>query len=183
MSSHPPLALIASVARNNRIGAGGGLVWKEPADQRWFRQQTMGCPVVMGRKTWDSLPTRFRPLPGRRNIVVTRQSGWAAEGAEAVHTLGAALALARSQPANRIFVIGGATLYAAALALADELVLTEIDADLPGDTSFPIWDRSDFQETRREAHHSDGPPACGYAFVFYQRVLPTTTATALTTQR
>ena len=167
-----PLALIASVARNGRIGAAGGLVWREPADQRWFRQQTLGCPVVMGRKTWDSLPARFRPLPGRRNIVVTRQAGWAADGAEVAHTLDAALALARSQPATRIFVIGGAALYAAALPLADELVLTEIDADLPGDTSFPTWRRSDFAETRREAHHSDGPPACHYAFVFYQRQQP-----------
>ncbi len=172
LPSTPPVSLIASVARNGRIGVAGGLVWREPADQRWFRQQTLGCPVVMGRKTWDSLPVRFRPLPGRRNIVVTRQPGWAADGAEVAHTLDAALALARNQAASRIFVIGGATLYAAALPLADELVLTEIDADLPGDTSFPTWNRSDFAETRREAHRSDGPPACDYAFVFYQRQQP-----------
>ena len=164
-----PLALIASVARNGSIGNGGQLAWIEPADQRWFRQQTMGCPVIMGRKTWDSLPARFKPLPGRRNIVVSRTPGWADNGAEVAHSLDDAIRLARNRPAPRIFVIGGGQLYNAALPLADELVLTEIDADLPGDTQFPAWDRSAFIETARQAHRSDGPPACNYAFVTYQR--------------
>jgi len=168
-----PLALIASVARNGSIGVGGGLVWDEPADKRWFRQQTMGCPVVMGRKTWDSLPPRFRPLPGRANIVVSRQPGWQADGAEVATSLDAALALARrhagASGAARIFVIGGGQLYVDALPLADELVLTEIDADLPGDTRFPAWDRAAFAERSRETHRSAGPTACSFAFVTYQR--------------
>ena len=168
-----PLALIASVARNGSIGQGTELVWHEPQDKRWFRRQTMGCPVIMGRKTWDSLPARFRPLPGRANIVVTRQTGWASAGAQVVPSLAQALTLARAaasqSAAKRIFVIGGAQLYAEALPLADVLLLTEIDADLPGDTCFPAWRRSDFSETARETQHSDGPPACGFAFVTYQR--------------
>ena len=164
-----PLALIASVARNGSIGQGGQLAWFEADDQRWFRRQTMGCPVIMGRKTWQSLPARFKPLPGRRNIVVSRTPGWADNGAEVAHSLDNAIRLARNRPAPRIFVIGGGQLYAAALPLADELVLTEIDADLPGDTQFPAWDRSAFIETARQAHRSDGPPACNYAFVTYQR--------------
>ena len=168
-----PLALIASVARNGSIGQGSELVWREPEDRRWFRRQTMGCPVLMGRKTWDSLPARFRPLPGRANIVVTRQPGWAASGAQVAHTLMDALALARSaarqSAAPRIFVIGGGQLYAQALPLADQLLLTEIDADLPGDTSFPAWPPQQFREVARESHRSDGPPACAYAFVTYQR--------------
>jgi dihydrofolate reductase len=82
MPNRPRLALIAAVARNRVIGRGGELVWRESADQQHFRRVTMGCPVIMGRKTWDSLPARFRPLPGRRNIVVTRNAGWHGEGAE-----------------------------------------------------------------------------------------------------
>ncbi len=168
-----PLALIASVARNGSIGSGGGLVWREPEDQRWFRQQTMGCPVVMGRTTWDSLPAKFRPLPGRANVVVTRQPGWMAAGAQVAHSRDAALALAQrsalASGAARVFVIGGAELFAQALPLADVLLLTEIDADLAGDARFPAWPRADFTELARDARHSAGPPACGYAFVSYQR--------------
>ena len=167
------LALIAAVARNGVIGHANGLVWHERADQRWFRQQTTGCPVIMGRKTWDSLPARFRPLPGRSNIVLTRQPGWLADGATVAHGLDDALAAARAAAARtaapRIFVIGGGQLYAEALPLADELVLTEIDADLVGDTRFPAWDRAAFTETGREPHTSVGPPPCGFAFVTYQR--------------
>ena len=168
-----PLALIASVARNGVLGSDNALVWHEPEDQRWFRRQTMGCPVIMGRKTWDSLPARFRPLPGRDNIVVTRQLDWAAPGALVAHGLADALALglhaAGRLQAARVFVIGGGQLYAEALPLADELLLTEIDADLPGDTHFPAWDRAAFAEVQRESHQTDGPPACGFAFVTYQR--------------
>ncbi len=173
MVNNIPLALIASVARNGSIGSDNGLVWREPEDQRWFRRQTMGCPVVMGRKTWDSLPARFRPLPGRANIVVTRQAGWSAEGAQVAHQLADALALARQSAATsgaaRVFVIGGGQLFHEALPLADQLLLTEIDADLPGDTHFPDWRGGAFSELSREAHHSAGPPACNYAFVRYQR--------------
>ena len=173
LAAQAPLALIASVARNGVIGSDNALVWHEPEDQRWFRRQTMGCPVVMGRKTWDSLPARFRPLPGRDNIVVTRQLDWAATGAQVAHGLADALALgwqaaARTQ-ARRVFVIGGGHLFAEALPLADELLLTEIDADLPGDIRFPAWDPADFHEVQREPHHTVGPPACGYAFSTYQR--------------
>ena len=168
-----PLVLIASVARNGSIGQGSELVWREPEDQRWFRRQTMGCPVVMGRKTWDSLPARFRPLPGRDNTVVTRQTGWCPAGAQVAHTLAEALVLARNAArrtgAQRVFVIGGAQLFEQALPLADQLLLTEIDADLPGDSHFPAWSPQQFGETARETHHSDGPPACAYAFVTYQR--------------
>jgi len=165
------VSLIASVARNGSIGAGGELVWDEPADKRWFRQQTMGCPVVMGRKTWDSLPARFRPLPGRANLVVSRQPGFQAPGAEVTTTLDAALALARAHAATtgatRVFVIGGGQLYIEALPVADELVLTEIDADLPGDTRFPAWDRAAFDERSREAHRTAA--GLGFDFVTYRR--------------
>ncbi|HOB93136.1 MAG TPA: dihydrofolate reductase [Aquabacterium sp.] len=168
-----PLALIASVDRQRIIGSDNELVWREPEDQRWFRRQTMGCPVVMGRKTWDSLPVRFRPLPGRVNIVVTRQGDWQSDGAQVAHTLADALAQARASAAAtgapRVFVIGGGQLFAEALPLADQLLMTEIDADLPGDVRFPDWRDGAFVEQSRDTRHSDGPPACAYAFVTYQR--------------
>ncbi len=159
------LALIAAVARNGAIGRDNQLLFHESADQRHFRDTTMGCPVIMGRKTWDSLPARFRPLPGRRNLVLSRDAQLQAPGAEVVPSLDEALA--RLHDAARVFVMGGAQLYALALPQADELVLTEVDTELPGDVHFPAWDRSQFIETsRRSAITAAGVP---YAFVSYQR--------------
>jgi dihydrofolate reductase len=163
------LTLIAAVARNGVIGREGGLVWHEPLDQQHFRRTTTGWPVVMGRKTWESLPARFRPLPGRRNVVVSRTHGWHADGAEGVTSLAEAIERLAGSP--HIFVIGGAQLYTKALPLARELVLTEVDADLEGDTHFPSWDRAHFDEVSREPHvASDGTR---FAFVTYRRRPPT----------
>ena len=159
------LVLIAAVARNGAIGRSNELLFREPADQRHFRDTTLGCPVVMGRKTWDSLPARFRPLPGRRNLVLSRDVAFLADGAEVVASLDDALA--RTTDAPRVFVIGGAQLYALALPRADALVLTEIDADLPGDVFFPAWDRAQFVETSR--HAAVSAAGLPYAFVGYQR--------------
>ena len=159
------VALIAAVLRNGGIGKDNDLLWHSPEDQRHFKQATLGCPVVMGRKTWDSLPARFRPLPGRRNIVVTRDAQWRAEGAEAATSLESALALASDAP--KLFVIGGAQLYALALPMADELVLTEVDADLDADTFFPDWDRAAFTEGAREPR-VDGEGR-RFDFVVYRR--------------
>ena len=159
------LILIAAVARNGAIGRNNGLLFQDPVDQRHFRQVTMGCPVVMGRKTWDSLPPRFRPLPGRRNVVVSRNPALSPEGAEAATSLDAALAQLHGAP--RVFVIGGAELYALALPGADTLMLTEIDADLEGDTHFPHWDRGDFDEVSRTTASTTGSQA--FDFVTYRR--------------
>ncbi len=159
------LSLIAAVARNGAIGRDNGLLWKEPADQKHFAATTRGHAVIMGRRTWESLPPRFRPLPGRRNIVVTRNAGFDAPGAETVDSLDTALQRVSGEPLA--FVIGGAQLYAQALPRADELVLTEIDADLAGDVHFPPWDRQAFVEASRESHV--GADGTRYAFVTYRR--------------
>jgi dihydrofolate reductase len=161
------LALIAAVARNGVIGHDNQLLWRLPEDQRWFRRQTMGCPVIMGRRTWDSLPERFRPLPGRLNLVLSRQPGWTAPGATVLRSLPEALQAAGA--AERVFVIGGADLYAAALPLADDLVLTEIDADFKGDCHFPDWNRTQFVELQRERHHAAPPNDFDFDFVHYRR--------------
>jgi dihydrofolate reductase len=165
VTSAQTLALIASVARNGCIGSDNGLVWHEPIDQRHFRTTTWGHPVVMGRKTWQSLPERFRPLPGRRNVVVTRNAQFAAPGAECAGSLSDALALLAG--CAKVFVIGGAPLFAQALPLADELVLTEIDADLPGDTFFPSWPREQFEEQSRQTAVSS--QSLTFAIVHYRR--------------
>jgi dihydrofolate reductase len=161
------LTLIAAVARNGVIGHDNQLLWHLPEDLAHFKRTTLGAPVVMGRKTWDSLPARFRPLPGRRNVVLTRQPGWQAPGAEVAHNLDAALAGLQDVP--EVFVIGGAELYAAALPRADALVLTEIDRDFDGDARFPAWDRGAFIERSRQHGHSAASDALPYAFVTYQR--------------
>jgi dihydrofolate reductase len=159
------LALVAAVAHGGVIGRDGALPWHLSEDMARFRELTMGHPVVMGRRTWDSLPHRFRPLPGRRNVVVTRNENWAADGAERAGSLGNALELLGGAP--QAFVIGGAELFAEALPAADELRLTEIDLEVAGDTFFPSWDRSAFEEVSRESHVSaDGTP---FAFVTYVR--------------
>ena len=166
LTSRPAVSLIAAVARNGAIGRGGALIWRESADLKHFRKVTMSCPVIMGRTTWESLPERFRPLPGRRNIVLTRNAAWHAEGADAAASFDAALALAADAP--KVFVIGGAQAYALAMKIATEVVLTEIDADLTGDTFFPPWDRAAFARTAFETHLDSQGVA--YSFTTYTKI-------------
>lgn len=159
------LSVIAAVARNGAIGKDNTLLWHLPEDLKFFKRTTLGCPVIMGRKTYDSIG---RPLPGRRNIVITRQANWSAPGIETADSLDAALALIHEAP--KAFVIGGAQIYAQALPHADEIVLTEVDADFDADTFFPVWDREQFQEVARETHPATAPTNLTYAFVTYQRI-------------
>jgi dihydrofolate reductase len=163
------ISLVAALARGGVIGRDNSIPWRLPEDIARFKEITMGHPVVMGRRTWDSIPARFRPLPGRRNIVVTRNRKWYGDGAERVGSLEEAFDLASD--GDEVFVIGGAQIYAAALPFADELLLTEIDAEIEGDTLFPPIDGTVFQEVGREPHvPDDGPP---FAFVRYvRRALP-----------
>ncbi|MBI5110338.1 MAG: dihydrofolate reductase [Rhodocyclales bacterium] len=159
------LTLIAAVAKNGVIGKDNRLPWHLPADLRHFKALTTGHAVIMGRKTWESLPEKFRPLPGRQNIVVTRSAAYAAAGATVAGSLPDAVAAAAGEEA---FVIGGAELYQVALPLADRLQLTEIDAEFDGDTWFPARDPRQWREAVREAHRDETGP--GYAFVRYERI-------------
>ncbi len=144
------VALIYARAANGVIGQGGTMPWHLPEDLAHFKALTHGCPVVMGRKTWDSLPARFRPLPGRANIVVTRQPDWQAEGAQRAASLDAALALAAHASAPTVWVIGGAEIFAQALHRADRIEVTEIDRPFEGDTFAPVLG-SEWQEVSRRA--------------------------------
>ena len=143
------LHLIFARSKNGVIGVDGGLPWHLPEDLAHFKRCTLGCPVIMGRKTWDSLPAKFRPLPGRANVVVTRQTDWHSEGALRADSIAQAIAQCGDAPAA--WVIGGAQLYALALPLADTAVVTEIDTDVAGDAFAPNFG-TDWQETAREEH-------------------------------
>jgi dihydrofolate reductase len=158
------LVLIAAVAKNGVIGKDNALPWHLPEDLKHFKALTTGHAVIMGRKTWESLPARFRPLPDRLNIVVTRNPGYSAPGATVVHSLAEAQKVGAGRTA---FVIGGAELYAHALPLAQRLELTEIDAAFEGDAHFPAFDRSEWCETGRISAIS--ADAQRYAFVTYGR--------------
>jgi dihydrofolate reductase len=159
----PRIYLVAAVARNGVIGANGKLPWQLPEDLRHFKKLTLGHPVIMGRRTWDSLP---HALPGRENIVVTRSANRDMSGASVAKSVEAAIAMCAGEPIA--FVIGGAGIFAETLPIADGLVLTEIERDYEGDVVFPDWDRSAWKETQRERHTSaEGVP---FSFVLYERL-------------
>ena len=156
----PRLILIAAVAQGGGIGLNNELLARIPEDMARFKALTLGHTVLMGRKTWVSIPARFRPLVGRRNIVLSRQPGLVLEGAEVFADLDAALASCATD--EDVFVMGGAQIYAAALARADRLELTEIDAGFEADAFFPSWPKEQFTETARESATS----AQGWAYHF-----------------
>ena len=157
------LHLILARAANGVIGKDGGLPWHLPEDMAHFKRLTSGHPVIMGRKTWDSLPPRFRPLPERLNIVVTRQTGWRADGALGAASLQDALALC---PAGAdAWVIGGAGIYREALPLAATAVITEIEADFEGDAHAPQFGPQ-WREIERDRHVAANGLA--FSFVTYQ---------------
>lgn len=159
-----PVHLIYARARNNVIGHHGTMPWHLPEDLAHFKRTTLGQPVVMGRVTWESIPAAFRPLPGRRNVVVSRQSDYAAEGAEVVNSVQAALALF---PANQlVWVMGGAQIYAQALPLASQVVVTEIHAEFEGDAFAPALG-TDWHEVSRTSHTS--AQGMGYSLVTLER--------------
>ncbi len=186
------IVLIAAVAKNGVIGKDNALPWHLPEDMRHFKTLTTGHAVLMGRKTWESLPPKFRPLPNRRNLVLTRDTSYVAPGATVVHSLEEAVQVGEGPPradappvggsepglrargANRVgagetalFVIGGAELYANLLPLARRMELTEIDADFEGDAHFPAFDRAQWRAVRRTPGVTQG--GLGYAFVTYER--------------
>lgn len=158
------ITLIAARARNGVIGRNNQIPWNIPGELAYFKRMTMGHPIVMGRKTWESIG---RPLPGRRNIVVTRNREYIAPGAEVVAGLDQALMLVGD--VDEVFVIGGGELYAEAMPRADRIVLTEIDADFEGDTFLPPLDRSQWREKIREHHPPASERTFGYSFVIYER--------------
>jgi dihydrofolate reductase len=163
-SATPRLEFVVAVAANGVIGRGNALPWRLPADLQHFKRTTLGHPILMGRRTWESIG---RPLPGRKNLVLTRATHYDAPGATVVHTL--AEARLAADGAASLMVIGGAELYRALFPDAAVLHLTEVHGDVDGDVRFPEWDRAQWSETWREEHPADERHAWPYAFVRLER--------------
>ncbi len=161
------LHLIFARASNGVIGKDNALPWHLPEDLAHFKRVTLGCPVIMGRKTWDSLPPRFRPLPGRANVVITRQQNWNETGAQPSSNLREALQLC--EQSENVWVIGGAQIYAEALPFANSAVVTEIDAPFEGDAFAPTFGPN-WIEAARERHTS--ATGLSYSFVTYTNQHP-----------
>jgi len=160
------VVIIAAVARNRVIGKDNTLIWNIPEDMAHFKALTAGHVVIMGRKTWESLPARFRPLPGRRNIVISRQADYSAPGAEVASSLQQALAIASN--AERAFIIGGEQIYRQAMDAAQRLEITQVDLAPEGDAWFPEIPAADWLEQRKDdSPATSSRPAC--AFVTYIR--------------
>jgi dihydrofolate reductase len=164
------VSLIAAVAENRVVGRNNQLPWYLPEDLRYFKRVTMGKPVLMGRKTFESIG---RPLPGRSNIVVSRQTGLEIEGVRVVADVESGIALASAQAEidglDELMVIGGAEIYALCLPLAQRLYLTEVHGEPEGDVWFPCWDRGEWRECQRERHAASDNNPFDYSFVVYER--------------
>ncbi|HCW07771.1 MAG TPA: diacylglycerol kinase [Cytophagales bacterium] len=163
------ISIIAAVAKNGVIGKANDLPWRLPDDMKYFMETTSGHHVIMGRKNYESLPPKFRPLPNRTNIVITRQQNFHADGCKVIHDLNEGVTLAKQNQEKELFIIGGAEIYQLALAQTDQLYLTEIDAEIVGDTYFPYWNKSEWKEISRKHHQADQKHNYAFDFVIYKR--------------
>jgi len=163
------ISLIAALTENQVIGKNNDLPWHLPDDMKYFMQTTKQHHVIMGRKNYDSIPEKFRPLPNRTNIVVTRQDNFNAPNCSVVNSIEKAVSLAKENNERELFVIGGAEIYKLAMPLADKLYLTEIRTELEGDTYFPIFDTDQWKEVSRVHHIADERHAYAFDFVVYDK--------------
>ncbi|MBL8893632.1 MAG: dihydrofolate reductase [Rhizobiales bacterium] len=168
VSHKPRLVFVLAMSRNRVIGANGGLPWRMPSDLKRFKALTMGKPVIMGRKTWDSLPRK--PLPGRPNIVVTRQAGYEAPGAVVAGSIADALGQARAVAEDEIAVIGGAEIFDELLPFTDRIYLSEIDLEASGDRTFPELAASEWNEVSHEKHPRGEGDAAGFTLRVLDRI-------------
>lgn len=163
------ISLIAAVAKNRVIGKENDLPWQLPDDMKYFMQTTSGHHVLMGRKNYDSLPNKFKPLPNRTNIVVTRQDEFKAPGCIVVSSIEKGIEIALQNKEEEFFVIGGAQIYTQSLERADYLYLTEINAEIEGDTYFPMIKSDEWTEISRKPHAIDEKHRYSFDFVIYKR--------------
>jgi dihydrofolate reductase len=164
------ISAIAALSRNRVIGRNNDLPWRLPDDMRFFMQTTKGHHVIMGRKNYDSLLPKFKPLPDRTNIVITRQQNFNAPGCTVLHAVEPAIDMARKNSENECFIIGGAEIYTLAMPYTTRLYLTEIEAHIEGDTYFPEVDKRNWNEISRTHHASDQRHAYAFDIVVYDRI-------------
>lgn len=163
------ISLIAAISKNRVIGKDNGLPWHLPDDMKYFMQTTKEHYVIMGRKNYESIPEKFRPLPNRTNIVITRRKDFHAPNCIVVNSVDEGIALAKQANQNELFIIGGSEIYKLGLPLADRLYLTEIDAIIDGDTYFPEINKHEWQEVSRSHHGTDTRHAYAFDFVIYAK--------------
>lgn len=164
------VSAIAALSKNRVIGRNNDLPWKLPDDTKFFMETTKGHHVVMGRRNYDSLHEKYKPLPQRTNIVITRQQGLKAPGCVVMHAVEPALDMSRKNGESECFIIGGAEIYQLAMPYTTRLYMTEIDAVIEGDTFFPEYDPSDWKEISRQHHPADQRHAYAFDIVVYDRV-------------
>lgn len=165
------ISLIAAIARNNAIGKDNNLLWHLPADMKYFKDTTMGHCVLTGRKNYESIPEKFRPLPGRTNIVVTRNEKYSAPGAQVVNSLDAGIAWAREQGETELFIIGGGQIYMECMVrnLADQLYITHVDAVFEADAYFPAINPKKWHKSNSELYPQDVKNPYNLEFALYRR--------------
>jgi len=163
------ISIIAAVAKNGVIGKANDLPWRLPDDMKFFMETTSGHHVIMGRKNYDSLPPKFKPLANRTNIVVTRQKDFTANGCVVVHDLNDGIQLAKKGGEKELLVMGGAEIYKVALPITDILYLTEIETEIEGDTFFPEWNKNEWKEISRLHHPADAKHKYAFDFVVYKK--------------
>jgi dihydrofolate reductase len=163
------LSLIAAVAANKVIGKDNKLVWSLPRDMKYFMETTSGHYVITGRKNFESIPEKFRPLPNRTNIIVTRQPGYKAQGAIIAHSLEEALQRAKSGGESEVFIIGGGEIYRQSIGLADRIYITEVKGIFSGDTYFPDFNILEWKEISRVRNLPDVKHAYAFDFVLLER--------------
>lgn len=163
------ISMIAAVAENKVIGKDNDLVWRLPDDMKYFMETTKNHFVIMGRKNYESIPHKFRPLPNRTNIIVTRQTDYEADDCIIVDTISKAIEYAREQNQKEIFIIGGGQIYAQSLDLSNKLYVTEIKEQFDGDTFFPTYDKCAWEEVSRISHDKDERHLHAFDFVVYDR--------------
>ena len=163
------IAMIAAVAENGVIGKDNDLVWSLPDDMKYFMNSTKNHYIILGRKNYESLPPKFRPLPNRTNIVITRQPGLKLENTVVVNSLEEAVAVCKKAKQEKIFVIGGGQIYQQTLPITDTLYITEIHHKFEGDTFFPVYNKKEWEEVSREPHLTDERHNYAFDFVIYKR--------------
>jgi dihydrofolate reductase len=163
------ISMIAAVAANGVIGKDNNLAWHLPDEMKYFKVTTKGKPVIMGRKNWDSLSPKWRPLPMRQNIIITRKKDFVAEGAEVVNTIEEAINRANATEDDEIFIIGGGQIYGLGFDFAHKLYITEIHGEPDGDTFFPKWDKTKWHEVSRIHHPSDEKHIYSFDYVILEK--------------
>lgn len=164
------ISMIAAVSTNGVIGKDNDLAWSLPDDMKYFKETTAGHHVILGRKNWESIPHKWRPLPKRPNIVITRNPDYQATGATVTDSLDKALEMARNAEEPEVFIIGGGEIYKMGFEVSDRIYITEVHATVEGDTFFPEWDKSDWQEVSRTHHDADERHAFAFDFVVYDKI-------------